>query len=449
MKRIGSFSSCAHRATELKGRTSCPLTRAKNDEKLKEAGLEDEDITEDEKIPLLFTFPEDDAADSIEEQPQGIVPEERMDLPLVNGFSAYLTPDRMDKILDMMPDGVELAINKKIRYPDAPKILAMSTSDTHGNPKVARLPGIEKVWEQGFTGKGQTIAVIDSGIHPHPDLKDKVVAWVDFSREKKKKMTDPYGHGTHVAGVAAGTGASSDGEVKGVAPDAELVGLRITTVAEAIRALQWVIEHKDEHNIGVVNMSLGDTATKGFKNDPWAQAVEKAMEAGLVVVVAAGNEGPDASTVSTPGIHPDAITVGAYDNKGTPEVEDDTIASFSSRGPTPDGLGKPDILAPGVGVFSTLSPKSNLDVPDFPHMGNKYMAMSGTSQATPMISGLAALMLEANPNLTQDQILSILRQSAVKNFDGEANVQGAGLVQADKAIELALAARDGGGALAA
>ncbi len=449
MKRIGSFSSSARSAVDLRGRTCCSTTRAKNDEKLKEAGLEAEDITEDDKIPLLFTFPEDDAADAIQEDQDGIVPKERLDLPLVNGFSAYLTPDRMDKILDLMPDGVELAINKKIRYPDAPKILAMSTSDTSANPKVARLPGIEKVWAQGFTGKGQTIAVIDSGIYPHPDLKDKVVAWHDFSREKKRKMTDPYGHGTHVAGVMAGTGASSNGEVKGVAFESDLVGLRITTVAEAIRALQWVIEHKDEHNIKVVNMSLGDTATKGFKNDPWAQAVEKAMEAGLIVVVAGGNEGPEASTVSTPGIHPDAITVGAYDNKGTPEVEDDTVASFSSRGPTPDGLAKPDILAPGVGVFGTLSPGSNLDVPDFPHMGNKYMAMSGTSQATPMISGLAALMLEANPDLTQDQILDILKQSAVKNFDGSANEQGAGLVQADRAIELALAARNGGGALAA
>ncbi len=400
-------------------------------------GLTNDDLTDDNLIPVLLTFPDQKSGIQCQKC-HGISEEDAYELPLVNGFSAYLTPDKVDGLLSGLPAGVEFAINRKIRYPEPLKVLTKSVEDSDGAPIIRRLPGIEKVWERGFTGQGQTVAVIDSGIHPHQDLKEKVVAWKDFSREKRRKMTDPFGHGTHVAGVLAGTGAQSDGKVQGVAPDADLVGLRITTVAEAIRALQWVIEHKEEHNIKVVNLSLGDLASKSYKNDPWAQAVEKAIEAGLVVVVAAGNEGPDPRTVSTPGIHPRAITVGAYDDNGTPQTGDDSVASFSSRGPTVDNLTKPDILAPGVGVFGPLSPGSNLDVPDLPHIGDDYVAMSGTSQATPMVAGLAALLLEANPALGQDDLMAILRQSAVKNLDDPDNAQGAGLVQAERALELAL-----------
>lgn len=420
------------------GGTRCPLPQGGGKKgRLEELGFTERDYTDDHRVPLLLSVPEGErdklalCADCV-----GVGEEDRFELPLVNGWSAYLQPEQVDQLMDHLPEGVEVHLNKQIRYPDPHKVISMSVEE-EARPRITRLPGIEKVWEAGLTGKGQTIAVIDSGIHPHPDLKDKVVEWVDFSREKRKKMADPFGHGTHVAGVLAGTGEASEGEVKGVAPDAQVVGLRITTVAEAIRALQWVIENRERLNINVVNMSLGDTAVKGHKNDPWAQATKKAIDAGLIVVVAAGNEGPEPNTVSTPGIHPQAITVGAYDGKGTPSTEDDSVASFSSRGPTVDGLHKPDVLAPGVGIFGPLSPGSNLDVPDLPHIGKKYMAMSGTSQATPMVAGLAALLLQVNPDLKQDDVLEILRRSAVKNLAEDANAQGAGLVQADKAVELA------------
>ncbi|MCA9795910.1 MAG: S8 family peptidase, partial [Candidatus Eremiobacteraeota bacterium] len=363
----------ARQATNSKAEAPAAQPQAPISDRYESIGLTGEDLTEDNRIPVLLTFPDEETG-KVCKDCTGISDDDRYDLPLVNGFSAYLTPDKVDGLMDLLPEGVELAINKKIRYPQPIAVLAKSVEDADGNPMIKRLPGIEKVWERGFTGKGQTVAVIDSGIYKHPDLKDKVVEWVDFSREKRKTMVDPFGHGTHVAGVLAGNGTKSNGKVKGVAPDANLVGLRITTVAEAIRALQWVIEHKDEHNIKVVNMSLGDFAAKSYKNDPWAQAAQKAIDAGLVVVVAAGNEGPDGKTISTPGINPQAITVGAYDDKGTPDTSDDSVASFSSRGPTVDGLSKPDVLAPGVGIFGPLSPGSNMDVPDFPHIGKDYLA---------------------------------------------------------------------------
>ncbi|MBI3928139.1 MAG: S8 family peptidase [Armatimonadetes bacterium] len=405
-------------------------------------GVDPRKLKSDAIVPVLVSMP--DSAESRQSgflcrDCAGIPSEEVFELPLVNGFSVYADRDRLRRLLEALPPQARIALNHEIEYPDPRKVLPMTTGEPEaGRPAaVTRLPGIEKVWEKGFTGAGQTIAVIDSGIYPHPDLNGKVTGWVDLSRENRKRPADPFGHGTHVAGVLAGSGEKSAGKVKGVAPDAKLVGIRITTVAEAIKGLQWVIENREKYNINVVNLSLGDFASKSYKDDPWSQAVQKAIEAGLVVVVAGGNEGPDPKTISTPGIHPQAITVGAYDDKGTPATDDDSVASFSSRGPTVDGLIKPDILAPGVRVFGTLSPGSNLDVPDLPHIGKDYMAMSGTSQATPMISALAALLLQANPALKQADILEILKASAAKNLDDDGNAQGAGLVQADRALELA------------
>ncbi len=405
-------------------------------------GFDVSGIKRDALVPILVALPDNKQNDvdlASYQKKSGLHPEDVYDLPLVNGFSAYIEASRLDDVIAALPPEAKIALNRPIHYPDPHKVLPMSLElQPDGEPYIPRLPGIEKVWSKGYTGKGQTIAVIDSGIYPHPDLQDKIVAWIDLTREASKKPIDPFGHGTHVSGVIAGTGKMSDGKVKGVAPDAKLVGIRISRVAEAIKALQWVIENKDKFNIRVVNMSLGDYATKSYRDDPWAQAVEKAVQAGLIVVVAAGNEGPKPKTISTPGIDPLAITVGAYDNHGTPEVSDDATAEFSSRGPTNDGIHKPDVLAPGVGVFGTLSPGSGMDTPDLPHIGKDYVAISGTSQATPMISGLVALLLQANPELGQQDVVEILKLSAVRNFDDDVDSQGAGLVQADKALNLAL-----------
>jgi serine protease AprX len=279
--------------------------------------------------------------------------------------------------------------------------------------------------------------VIDSGIFPHADLKDRIVGWVDFA-EGKKKPTDKYGHGTHVAGLAAGSGQKSGGAIKGVAPEANLVGVRIGSIADAIKALNWVIENKDELNISVVNMSLGDIPSKGWKNDPWAQATHRAIDAGLVVVVSAGNEGPEPRTIATPGILPAAITVGAVDDSGTLDPADDQLTRFSSRGPSLDGLGKPDVVAPGKRIFGPLSPSSSFDVPTFPKAAGGYFAISGTSQATPLVAGLAALLKQANPDLTQADLQRILKDSAYHYSNLDKAAVGSGLVQADKALQMAL-----------
>lgn len=297
------------------------------------------------------------------------------------------------------------------------------------NTAAVRLPGLDKVWRQGFTGKGQTIAVIDSGIFPHADLKDRVVGWVDLANGKQKP-TDTWGHGTHVAGILAGSGKKSDGQVKGVAPDAQLVGVRISNVEEAIAGLKWVIAHKDEYNIGVVNISLGETATQGHRNDPWCQAVQEAIEAGLTVVVAAGNEGKRGpGSIATPGISPNAITVGGVDDQGTTDPADDRPYVDGSLGPTIDKLAKPDVMAPAIGIYSTLSPSSALDDRARPHLGNDYITMGGTSMATPAVAGLVALLKQARPDLTPADLKAIVQKSV---YPGPLPI-----VQADAALKLA------------
>ncbi len=402
------------------------------------------DLTADQRVPVLITLPRGSGDDDCGGYQCPVLPrDERLELPLVNGFSTYVKPESLAELARTLPPGASLTLNHAINYPRVPQLLSDDMIPQNGEGRVEQLPNIEKVWERGFTGSGQRIAVIDSGIAPHPDLKDKVVGWVDFSREKKQSLFDGYGHGTHVAGVAAGNGAQSDGEIKGTAPDAELVGLRITTVAEAIKALQWVVDNKDDLNIGVVNMSLGEVARRGYKFDPWSQAVKKAVDAGLVVVVAAGNEGPNPGSISTPGIYPDAITVGAYDSKGTSDPSDDTVWAKSSQGPTIDGLHKPDVLAPGVAIFGPLAPGSHLDNQAFPRRGDDYFAVSGTSQATPMVSGLAAILLQANPDLNSNDLKTILREASLPApphpETGRPAADGAGLVDAEKALDLALA----------
>ena len=217
------------------------------------------------------------------------------------------------------------------------------------------------------------------------------------------------------------------------------------TASEAIKGVQWVLENKDRLGINVINMSLGDTPNVSYKDDLWTQLVEKAIWGGMVVVVSAGNEGSNnaSHTISRPGIDPLAITVGAIDLKGTVDVSDDVVAPFSSRGPTtPDEIPKPDIVAPGVRIFGALAPNSRLDQPELAHVGRDYLGISGTSQATPIVAGAAALMLQANPRLTQAQVKAILMKTARKYLHEDVMAQGAGVIDVAAAVREAKAMRD-------
>lgn len=298
-------------------------------------------------------------------------------------------------------------------------------------------------WTSGWDGTGVGIAVIDSGIYSHPDL---LSARSGQSRVVYRKsfiggvQNDDYGHGTHVAGIVAGTGAlsnvpGSSHVLRGIAPNANLLDLRVldengsSNDSVVITALQTAVALKNRYNVRVINLSLGRPFYESCTLDPLCEAVEAAWNNGIVVVVAAGNLGRNGySTVLSPGNSPHAITVGAMKTEETYTRNDDMIASYSSKGPTYIDLTvKPDVVAPGNLVVSLLAPGStlanaypqNVVGPSYYSSSTgpaKYFRLSGTSMATPVVSGAVALILQKDPTLTPDTIKARLMKTAGKTF---------------------------------
>ena len=298
------------------------------------------------------------------------------------------------------------------------------------------------VWKNSIQGQGIGIAILDTGIYPHPDLtapQNRIIAFKDFIKGRSKPYDD-NGHGTHCAGDAAGNGSKSNGRYAGPAPKANLIGIKALDkrgtgrVSTLMAGIQWCINNKNKYGIRVLSMSLGAPASQSSQSDPLCQAVRKAWEAGIVVCAAAGNDGPGAKTINSPGIEPKIITVGAIDDKGTIKITDDIIAPFSSRGPTVDGLTKPDVVTPGTNIISLRDPNSYLDktIPGS-RVGQWYMSLSGTSMATPVCAGVAALILNKSPGLTPDQVKALLIKTC-RNISPDPNAGGAGLVDAKSAV---------------
>lgn len=296
--------------------------------------------------------------------------------------------------------------------------------------------------QSGVTGKGVTVAIVDTGIAPHTDLTspvNRIIAFKDFINGLTNAYDD-NGHGTHCTGDALGNGTASGGKYKGMAPEANAVGVKVLDasgsgdLSNIIAGVDWVIQNKDQYHIRVLSMSLGSQATQSAKDDPMVQAVEKAWDAGIVVVVAAGNDGPDAKTIGSPATSPKIISVGAMDDKRTVDRGDDTVADFSSRGPTIDGFVKPDILAPGVDIISLRSAGSTLDkTMKSNRVDTDYFSLSGTSMATPIVAGVVALIIEKNPSLTPDQVKDRLLSGA-EDRGYPPNVQGKGYIDASKSV---------------
>jgi subtilisin family serine protease len=331
----------------------------------------------------------------------------------------------------------------------------------------------------GVDGTGVTVAVLDSGIDgDHFDLRDeikgkrRVVFSMDFTG--KWSLDDPYGHGTHVAGTIAGDGSSSytvGRDYAGIAPGANLINFKVLDekgrgyVSNVIAAIDQAISIRNNYNIRVLNLSLAAPPIDSYVNDPLCQAVERATRAGIVVVAAAGNFGMDQNGnkvyggVTSPGISPSAITVGATNTLGTDARSDDTVAPYSSRGPTLshttdpvtgqlvyDYLAKPDLVAPGTRIVA-LERYSNYLVSSYPvlhvdtgfNVNNKsrYMTLTGTSMATGVVSGAVALMYQANPGLNPNLVKSILMYSAQIMEGPDLFEQGAGMLNVEGAVRLA------------
>ncbi len=326
--------------------------------------------------------------------------------------------------------------------------------------------GADVVWQQGVTGKGVTVAILDTGIGNHRGVTrsilgrpGRIVAWVDLV-EGSRRPTDPNGHGTHIAGIIANSQKGADGEWNGIAPGVNLVGIRVLdatgtgTYERVITGLQWVIQHKDEYNIRVVNLSIVSPVQSPYWADPLNQAVMQAWASGLVVVVAAGNGGPNPLSVGVPGNNPYVVTVGAFTDNYTPlDWGDDYITPFSAAGPTLDGFVKPDVVAPGAHMVSTIVPQSGLARDHRAHgASNQYFSMAGTSQAAAVVSGLAALVVAHNPQFTPNEVKYRLTATAfpwLAATSGDALYsmwqQGAGRVNAPDAVLAGITGASNGG----
>ena len=305
--------------------------------------------------------------------------------------------------------------------------------------------GVSAAWNAGYNGSGIGVAVIDSGINDgHPDLltaggtASRVVYHQDFTgtatTNSNGAQYDLYGHGTHVAGIIGGNGSLSGGQYAGVAPGVNLIDLRALdangagTDSTVIAAIQQAVALKDIYNIRVINLSLGRGIPVSYTQDPLCQAVEAAWNSGIVVVVAAGNYGRLSlngsngyGTVTAPGNDPLVLTVGATKSNGSPYATAETIASFSSKGPTTyDHVMKPDILAPGNAIVSLAAPGASLEASYSNALmtgtdgKNDYFRLSGTSMATPAVAGAAALLLQQQNTLTPDQVKARLMKTAYK-----------------------------------
>ena len=358
-----------------------------------------------------------------------------------------------------LPDGILAALASDPRVAqvsdDRAIVGAMErTAATVGATAVRR--------DLGYDGTGVGVAIIDSGAAAaHDDLRGSngapvIDRFVDFVAGQNLSYDD-YGHGSHVAGIIAGNGYDSDGKRSGMAPGARLTVLKVLDnkgdgyISDVIAALDYVVANKDQLNIRVVNLSIATGVYESYTTDPLTVAAEKVVQNGVVVVAAAGNNGrsPNGSIqhggVTAPGNAPSVLTVGASSHMGTVDRADDTIASFSSRGPgAVDNGAKPDLVAPGVGIESLSDPDGTLYSTKSKYLlpGTvattylPYLSLSGSSMAAPVVTGTVALMLQANPSLTPNAVKAILQYTAERH-GYDPLTEGAGFLNALGAVQMA------------
>lgn len=279
-----------------------------------------------------------------------------------------------------------------------------------------------------FTGKGIGVAVVDTGCFPHEDLKNRIAAF----RDSVGRRTAPYddnGHGTHVCGIIGGSGAASCGLHQGVAPGCHLIPVKVLDrrgngyVSDVLSGLAWIRENRERYNIRIVNISVGSFSRRNMgENSALVQGVNAAWDAGLVVVVAAGNMGPKSGTITTPGISRKVITVGCSDDHKKVCVMGSTMIDYSGRGPTGSCICKPDIVAPGASIISCSN------------KNGQYSRKSGTSMSTPFVSGALALLLEQQPELSNRDVKLLLRERAV-DLGLPQNQQGWGMLDIEKLLK--------------
>ena len=367
---------------------------------------------------------------------EGAVGEE---LALVQGLEAELSGRGVGQVA-ASPAVRSVSVNHLVRFED----YTYDESTTASN--FAKTTEATAAWAAGNLGSGVGIAVLDTGVSSMRDFQGRVVFGPDLSGEGS--TVDTHGHGTVMAGIVGGDGTDSAGRTggayTGVAPKATLVSVKVAgrngvvDVSTMLQGMHWVAGYKDQFNIRVMNLSWGSASKQDPALDPLNYAVQRLWQEGVVVVVAAGNSGPQAGTVMKPGDDPLVLTVGAFDDKQNADPADDSLPAWSSRGPTPTGATKPDILAPGRFVTATRSFGSHVET-TYPKalVAPSYIRGSGTSEAAAVTSGLVALLLADHPTLTPDQVKSVVTRSGSPLPNHGANAQGGGRVRLSVARSLA------------
>ncbi len=366
-------------------------------------------------------------------------------LPIITGASATI-PNLAIAALAMNPLVVHVSLDRGVAG-------AMERTGATVGATAARQ-------EFGVDGSGIGVAIIDSGVYAaHDDLTNpaRVDRFVDFVNHASAAYDD-YGHGTHVAGIISGNGFDSSGARTGIAPGSNLVVLKTLNasgsgrVSDVIAALGYAVANRSALNIRVINMSIAAAVSESYYADPLTLAALAAVNSGIVVVAAAGNNGRSADGrgqyggIGAPGNAPWVLTVGASSHMGTVDRSDDTMAAFSSRGPAAvDASAKPDLVAPGVGIESLSDPAGTLYSTMSPYLlpgtvtttSLPYLSLSGTSMAAPVVSGTVALMLQANPSLTPNAVKAILQYTSQVYAAWDPLTEGAGFLNAQGAVELA------------
>ena len=370
---------------------------------------------------------------------------------------------------------VELSNSELRKLANNPAVLSISHDRKTGGEmnRAAVVSGARAVQERyGLDGAGVGVAVIDSGVAAwHDDLTyqgsnpkvnvvggQRVSKFVDFVNGRLTPYDD-NGHGSHVAGIVLGNGYDTRGARAGIAPAANLVALKVLDdrgagyISNVIAALDWTVTNRAAYNIRVVNLSVGASVSQSYLTDPLCLAAKRAVDAGIVVVTAAGNLGknpitgkPQYGAITAPGNAPWVLTVGAYSHEGTVTRIDDKMAPYSSRGPTArDFNAKPDVVATGTGIVSLAVPGSTFYTTKAayllggslsPFAPKQYLSLTGTSMAAPIVTGTVALMLQANPKLTPNLVKAIIEYTA-QNYGYDTMTQGAGFLNTKGAVDLA------------
>ena len=356
------------------------------------------------------------------------------DLPIIDGVSALVPADALGQ-LARNPAVVAVTADRSARLSSA------SYDQTRSASAYAWTTGAPQVWATGDRGAGVTVAVLDTGVSDVNDLAGRIVHGPDLSGEGRAAI-DTFGHGTVMAGIIAGDGAASQPAPRtGIAPAARIVSVKVAgangaaDVSTVLAAMQWVSIFAHDAGIGVLNLSWGVPSTQDPSVDPLDFAVEKLWRQGVVVVVAAGNGGPGPGTVLKPADDPLVLTVGAFDDRGDTNTSNDIVPAWSAQGPTSQGLQKPDVVASGRTLVATRSPGSTVETQNPTSLiAPAYIKGSGTSEATAVVSGTAALLLSRHPSWTPDQVKAALVRTASPLVHGDRSAQGAGRIAAAAAL---------------